>query len=297
MIAGYTSVANAKWGVMVPQPVSELQNKAQRIDEMAAYVMLLGLGLAILLSIPVSFILVNPLEQLNNAIRRIERGDSKNALNVEMSRATPIEIQALKHSFITMMNNVELKESQISNLAYFDSHTKLPNRNYFNHLSLRVLSEMAPSKSQGALVFIDFDDFKLVNDNYGHQVGDDLLFSFAKRLVDYFSIESHSHDLLPYFNTLPEVIPARLGGDEFVILIRNVNSINEIELMIQGLFKQVFSTYHCAGHIEINLTGSAGITLFSADGTQFETLMQSADMAMYEAKSKGKNRIHVVSIR
>lgn len=297
MIAGYTSVTNAKWGVMVPQPVSELQNKAQRIDEMAAYVMLLGLGLAILLSIPVSFILVNPLEQLINAIKRIEKGESKTALNVEISSASPIEIRALKHSFISMMNNIEVKENQISKLAYFDSHTELLNRNYFHHLSLRVLSEMAQSKSKGALVFIDFDDFKLVNDNYGHKVGDDLLFSFSQRLVNYFSIESKENDLLAYFNTLPDIIPARLGGDEFVILIKNIDGVKEIEEMIHGLFHQVFTTYRCDGNIEIHLTGSAGIALFSGENTQFETLMKTADMAMYEAKAKGKNRIHVAATR
>jgi diguanylate cyclase (GGDEF)-like protein len=293
MIAGYTTVANAKWGVMVPQPILELKNKAKSIDETAIYVMLLGLSLALIITIPVSFILVKPLEQLINTIRLIEQGHTKTTFNVETSSAMPIEIRELKNSFFRMMNNIEIKENEISKLAYFDSHTDLPNRNYFHYLSERALSEMTESKSNGALVFIDFDDFKLVNDNYGHKLGDDLLFLFAKRLTDYFSITSTNGDLLPYFNELTDIIPARLGGDEFVILFKNISSINEVEVKIQGLFSKVFSTYHCDSNIELNLTGSAGIAVFSADGTKYEEMMKAADMAMYEAKKKGKNRIHL----
>ncbi|MGX9416621.1 diguanylate cyclase domain-containing protein [Vibrio sp. WJH972] len=295
MIAGYTTVANAKWGVMVPQPILELENKAQNIDETAIFVMLLGLGLALLITIPVSMILIKPLEQLITTIKRIERGDSKTALNVDTSSITPVEIRDLKSSFILMMNNIEVKEREISKLAYFDGQTNLPNRNYFRQLSEQALSKMTESKSSGAFVFIDFDDFKLVNDNYGHKIGDDLLSKFAMRLSEYFSIQSDD-DLLSYFNALPDIIPARLGGDEFVILIQNISSINDVEDMIKGLFDEVFSTYSFQGNVELSLTGSAGIAIFPAHGMQVDEIMKSADMAMYKAKALGKNRIYFSSI-
>lgn len=292
MIAGYTNVANAKWGVMVPQPITELENKAQRIDDTAIYVMLLGIGLALIITIPVSFILIKPIEQLINTIKTIERGNVRPDLNLNKSNIMPVEIKELKSSFYNMMNNIEIKENEISKLAYFDGHTQLPNRNYFHQLSERVLYNMTATKASGAFIFIDFDDFKLVNDNYGHKVGDELLSLFASKLANYFSIELSSVDLLSYFDELPDIIPARLGGDEFVILIQNISSINEVENKIQGLFGQVFSTYHMHGGIELKLTGSGGISIFPAHGTNLEAIMKSADMAMYKAKSLGKNRIH-----
>ncbi len=296
MIAGYTTVANAKWGVMVPQPISELEDKAQSIDRTAIYVMLLGVGLALIITIPVSLILIKPLEQLIHTIKMVESGGLKGALGMKTTNVLPVELKELKSSFFNMMHNLDIKEKEISRLAYFDSQTELPNRNYFHQLSEHALVNMKESNSKGAFVFIDFDDFKLVNDSYGHKVGDELLFLFAKRLSAYFSIEVKEGDEQYHFDKLPDVIPARLGGDEFVILMQNILSIKDVEMKVQGLFNAVFSTYEMKSGVELNLTGSAGISIFGPNYTKLEDIMKSADMAMYEAKALGKNRLHFSSI-
>ncbi|NQZ31417.1 MAG: diguanylate cyclase [Oceanospirillaceae bacterium] len=291
MIAGYTHVANANWGVMVPQPIQELKDKAREIDRTAIFVMLLGLGLALLITIPVSFVLIKPLENLSRVIKIIERGGSKGNLEWDPSKMIPLEIRELKKSFAGMMDNIEKNKKEISKLAYFDSTTGLPNRNYFYRLSNKALDKMLKHNKKGALVFIDFDGFKTVNDTYGHRVGDELLTLFGKRLLDYLSHNNEDKEVLSFYNASPSIIPARLGGDEFVILVQNIKDRHEVELKIKQLFTAVFSTYKLYGGIELTLTGSAGVALFPEHGAQYDELLKLADMAMYDAKSAGKNRI------
>ena len=290
MIAGYTSVSNANWGVMVPQPLAELKEKAEKVDNTAIFVMLLGLGLALLITIPISFILIKPLEKLSKAIKDIKKGNDNVNLEWSLSKNIPLEIRELKSAFSSMMNNIQENKKAISHLAYIDFHTGLPNRNYFYGLSTKALEDMKSSGEKGALVFIDFDGFKLVNDTYGHRIGDDLLSSFGQRVIEYFSFtneNSFSFDL----NSLPKIIPARLGGDEFVILFRDIKDDVEIKKIIEKLFKEIFSIYNLYGDVKIKLTGSAGVAMFPKDGNSYNKLLKSADLAMYDAKAAGKNTI------
>lgn len=291
MIAGYTQVPNAGWGVMVPQPIKELENKADSIDQTAIFVMFLGLGLALLVTIPVSFILIKPLESLLSKIKLIEQGESNVNLQWNLSRLTPLEIQELKISFTNMMKNIEKNKKEISKLAYFDANTGLPNRNYFYRLSNKALDRMHKLDQKGALVFIDFDGFKAVNDTYGHRVGDELLFLFGKRLSHYLLLNNEGEQILSFTENTPSIIPARLGGDEFVILFQDIQDKNEIELKIKTLFESLFLKYALHDGVQLTLTGSAGVALYPENGLRYDELMRSADIAMYDAKSAGKNRI------
>lgn len=291
MIAGYTQVLNANWGVMVPQPIKELEHKAHAIDKTVILVMLLGLGLAFLIAIPVSFILINPLENLSKAIKLIEQGNSNVNLKWDLSNLVPLEIRELKVSFSAMMDNIEKNKKEISKLAYFDSNTSLPNRNYFYKLSTKALTDMLALNQKGALVFIDFDGFKAVNDTYGHRVGDELLCLFGEKLRNYLSIKGKALEIISPNEPLPKIIPARLGGDEFILLIQDIKNKNEVELILNSLFKQLFTKYTLFDDTEINLTGSAGIALFPQQGKKYDELMKLADLAMYEAKASGKNKI------
>lgn len=290
MIAGYTSVPGANWGVMVPQPLAELEEKAKKIDNTAVLVMLLGLGLAFLITIPISFILIKPLEKLSKVISAIKEGDKDVDLDWNLSKNIPLEIRELNSTFINMMNNIQENKKAISHLAYIDFHTGLPNRNYFYGLTNKALSDMKKSGEKGALVFIDFDGFKLVNDTYGHRIGDDLLSLFGQRVIDYFSFSnenSFSFDL----NSLAKIIPARLGGDEFVIFFRDIQDETEIKLKVEKLFIEVFSIYDLYGDVQIKLTGSAGVALFPEHADSYSKLLKLADFAMYDAKAAGKNTI------
>jgi len=292
MIAGYTHVEHANWGVMVPQPIKELEEKAYAIDQTAILVMLLGLGLAFLIAIPFSFILIKPLENLSKTIKLIEKGDPNVILKWKLSKLVPLEIRDLKTSFSNMMKNIETNKKEISKLAYFDANTNLPNRNYFYKLSNKALSDMLEKNQKGALVFIDFDDFKAVNDTYGHRVGDELLSEFGKKLSVYLSLKGQNQETTSFETPLPKIIPARLAGDEFILLIQDIKNQQEVESIVENLFIKLFCEYKLFNEIEIHLTGSAGVALFPKHGLQYDELMKLADIAMYKAKTSGKNKIH-----
>jgi GGDEF domain-containing protein len=292
MIAGYTFVENSNWGVMVPQPLNELKNKANQIDETAMYVMILGLLLALLITVPISFILIKPLEKLSEVIKSIEKGNFDIKLRFNASKFLPLEIQKLKSGFVKMMNKIQEDKKSISQLAYIDINTGLPNRNYFNELTNSLLIEMNTSNEKGALVFIDFDAFKQINDTYGHRIGDELLSLFAKRMMNHFSLFTEDGQLfLTDIKTLIKEIPARLGGDEFVILFRNIKNEEEVKKKIEELFEDIFSNYNLSEDIEIELQGSAGVAMFPKDGQKYNQLLKAADIAMYDAKAAGKDTI------
>lgn len=291
MIAGYTFVPNAGWGVMVPQPLEELRVKAEHIDETAMMVMFLGVALALLITIPISFSLIKPLESLLATIRRIENGKQAVDVDFKTSRVMPKEIREIKNSFSSMMEKIESNKSEISKLAYFDVVTELPNRRYFQLLSEQWLGKAEESDLTGALVFIDLDDFKLVNDTYGHKIGDELLSQFAVHLSRHFDIESKEVCLLEYYDELPDIIPARLGGDEFAILFKNIRSKEDVYRQVQLLFDEVFTTYSLPGGAEVDLTGSAGIAFIPEHGLEYDEIIKHADVAMYKAKLDGKNSI------
>lgn len=290
MIAGYAHVPSAGWGVMIPQPVSELEQKAQAIDATAIYVMLFGVGLALLITVPATLILTRPLDVLLNAIKTVERGEAFENLQWPICSAAPKEIHELKDSFCSMVDKINDNKKSITRLAYFDSITGLPNRVYFYKLASMALEKAGEDNSTGALVFIDFDAFKVVNDTYGHRVGDELLSLFSKNISDFFML-THEEDDLIFFDSVPDTIPARLGGDEFVLLLQNVEDEKEVETIVRNLFKQAFSEYQLYGDIVLNLTGSAGIAMFPEHGTNYSELLKNADKAMYQAKATGKNKI------
>ncbi len=291
MIAGYTFVPNAGWGVMVPQPLDELRVKAEHIDETAMLVMFLGVALALLITIPISFSLIKPLESLLATIKRIENGSQAVDVDFKTSRMMPKEIREIKNSFSSMMEKIESNKSEISKLAYFDVVTELPNRRYFQMLSEQWLDKVEEADLAGALVFIDLDDFKSVNDTYGHKIGDELLSQFAVHLSHYFAIESKDACMLEHYNELPDIIPARLGGDEFAILFKNIRSEDEVYTQVRQLFTHVFSKYRLSEDVEIDLTGSAGIAFIPEHGLEYDEIIKHADMAMYKAKLDGKNSI------
>ncbi len=291
MIAGYTFVPNAGWGVMVPQPLEELRAKAEHIDETAVLVMLFGVALALLITIPISFSLVKPLESLLTTIKRIENGSQTVDVDFKTSCVMPKEIREIKNSFSSMMEKIEINKSEISKLAYFDVVTELPNRRYFQMLSEQWLDKVKEADLAGALVFIDLDDFKLVNDTYGHKIGDELLSQFAIHLSHYFAFGSKDACMLEHYNELPDIVPARLGGDEFAILFKNIGSEDEVYAKVQQLFTHVFSKYRLSEDVEIDLTGSAGVAFIPEHGLEYDEIIKHADMAMYKAKLDGKNSI------
>lgn len=164
-------------------------------------------------------------------------------------------------------------EELIRHQANFDALTNLPNRNLFLDRLGRAMVRAKRNHNQVALMFIDLDRFKSVNDTLGHNVGDLLLQEAAVRLT-------HS---VRETDTV-----SRLGGDEFTIVLPDLTHGGDVEKIAQKALEQLAEPFHISGH-EIFVSGSIGITTFPQDGNEIESLLRNADTAMYRAKEAGRN--------
>ncbi|MYN29730.1 bifunctional diguanylate cyclase/phosphodiesterase [Duganella levis] len=167
------------------------------------------------------------------------------------------------------------KESQekLDHLAHHDPLTALPNRLLFHDRLQHALLRAARDGEQLALLFIDLDRFKNVNDTLGHHIGDELLKQVAKAL----------QDRLREGDTL-----ARLGGDEFIVLLENIENQYGASQVAEKLVQMFEEPFMVAGH-ELFVTCSVGISLFPDDAADLNMLIRNADVAMYQAKARGRN--------
>ena len=176
-------------------------------------------------------------------------------------------------------------EAEIRQLACFDSLTGLPNRAFFRTRLHQAIELAKHHARQLAVLFIDLDHFKRINDTLGHGIGDQVLQTTAERLTH--SVRScdavtrplpsdHLHDL------------ARLGGDEFTVLLADIGKGEEVAAVAARILDNLAEPLCLAGH-NLIVTPSIGIAVFPDDGEDMETLLKNADMAMYSAKSTGRN--------
>jgi len=171
-------------------------------------------------------------------------------------------------------------EEEIRRLAFFDSLTGLPNRRLLFDRLAQALSQSRRTDSAGALLLIDLDQFKTLNDTLGHDIGDALLREVARRLVDCVR-ESDS--------------VARLGGDEFVLLLEGLSSVTEesaaqTEAIAMKIFAQLQHPF-LLGERKHHTTASIGATLFNGQRDSGEDLLKQADLALYRAKDAGRNTL------
>ena len=162
-------------------------------------------------------------------------------------------------------------EERITHLAHYDALTDLPNRTLFHERLKRELSHAAPDR-QLAVLYIDIDEFKSVNDSLGHMIGDELLKSVASSLVAC----ARKTDFV-----------ARLGGDEFAIVQTGIEDIDDVMKLVSRIFGSIRSPYQCLGH-QVTTDASIGIALAPRDGTDIDQILKNADLAMYAAKAAGR---------
>lgn len=166
-----------------------------------------------------------------------------------------------------------LLEARLDTLAHFDPVTGLANRVQF-HNELPRAAERAKNQGKNlALVFLDLDDFKVINDTLGHDVGDRLLHAVGTRLVE----TMRGGDLI-----------CRLGGDEFTVIIEGVSSLRVAVEVVRKMIQNVGLVYDIEGHA-VHIKVSAGIALYPSQTEDIRDLLRFADLAMYQAKGAGKN--------
>ncbi|MDD2651711.1 MAG: EAL domain-containing protein [Sulfurimonas sp.] len=179
-------------------------------------------------------------------------------------------------NYISIVNDIsekKQKETLIHNLAYFDSLTELPNRALFQERISRKISSLKRSGKKMALFFIDMDNFKNINDTFGHFTGDRFLIEVARLM----------NALLREQDTL-----ARLGGDEFTIAVEDVESLVDIASIAQKIV-DAFDKPIKIGDKNLYTGASVGISIYPDDAKNYEELVKAADTAMYQVKEGGKN--------
>lgn len=171
-------------------------------------------------------------------------------------------------------------EEEINNLAFYDPLTHLPNRRLLLDRLEHALASSARNERYGALLFIDLDNFKNLNDTLGHDIGDLLLQQVAQRL---FTCVREGDTV------------ARLGGDEFVVVLENLSedmhkSATQTEIVGEKILTTLNQRYHLASHVH-HSTPSIGVTLFVNHQITLDELLKRADLAMYQAKAAGRNTL------
>ncbi|MDH7499951.1 MAG: EAL domain-containing protein [candidate division NC10 bacterium] len=183
------------------------------------------------------------------------------------------------------MTDRKRAEEQIVRLAYYDGLTGLPNRLMLQERLEQAIRNAKRSKKKVAVMFLDLDHFKDINDTLGHHSGDLLLQKVGDRLLTC----TRSTDTVARIGgdeRMPTV--ARMGGDEFIILLAEITTIQHIALIAQRILHALSQPFTIGSH-EIFTTPSIGITVYPLDSTDSETLLKYADTAMYQAKEKGRN--------
>ncbi|MGI9510488.1 MAG: putative bifunctional diguanylate cyclase/phosphodiesterase, partial [Geminicoccaceae bacterium] len=170
-------------------------------------------------------------------------------------------------------------EETIRYQATHDALTGLPNRALFGQQLDEALATARAGDNHLAVAFFDLDRFKLVNDGLGHNVGDDLLVAVAGRLESSIG----EHDLV-----------ARMGGDEFILILQDLKSVDDVRPKISRILEAMHPTFQIGGQ-ELHVTASIGVSLFPDDGRNADQLLKAADVALYRAKSAGRDRWQLVN--
>ncbi len=166
----------------------------------------------------------------------------------------------------------KMSEDRIRHLAHHDILTELPNRVLFMERCEHALVHARREQQQLAVLFVDLDRFKQINDSLGHPVGDQLLKQIARK----FTQASREEDTI-----------ARLGGDEFIVLIEQIDSPKDVSTVARKLLSSIDESFSVAGH-ELFISASIGISIYPDNGTDVDTLIRNADAAMYRAKEMGR---------
>ena len=172
----------------------------------------------------------------------------------------------------TAQRELEAMERIIRHQAYHDSLTCLPNRLMFREQLTKAIEDARKASDRIAVVFLDLDDFKKVNDSFGHLAGDELLQAIAARL----------QALLQ-----PTDFLARIGGDEFILFFPGVDSETHILSITEKINQVVLEPINIAGHL-VRISVSVGVAFFPDDGLDVDTLLKKSDSAMYSAKENCK---------
>jgi diguanylate cyclase (GGDEF)-like protein len=249
---------------VLQQPLAAAMEPFRRLQRQFAWISLLAVLVSVLAGVIISRGIAQPVRELADSARRIAAGD----YSTTPSDSRTHEIAELAGAFRMMRDGIATREARITELAYRDALTGLPNRTLYQD---RVEREVAAARAAGAsvaVIIMDLDHFKYVNDTLGHPIGDQLLVEVAQRLG---LVVQHPPDAV-----------ARLGGDEFAILLPDA-SAERARQVASDILEALEAPMTLSGHL-VDVRANIGIAVFPEHGEESVTLLRHADVAMYEAK-------------
>ncbi len=227
---------------------------------------LIGLILVVLGSGRLSHSIARPIAALETAAQALKDGS-----RTEVAIDSDDEIGRLAESFNQMSAGIVEREHRITHLAFHDSLTNLPNRTYFRQALDEAMSRASRSDGRIAVLCLDLDGFKGVNDTLGHPVGDALLLKVGAILLD----------------LAPDGMVSRLGGDEFAVILNGNFDDDRPRALAQRILDQLNDPLEASGHT-IATGASIGIAISPGDGRDADVLIKNADLALYRAKQDGR---------
>ena len=215
-------------------------------------------------------------DPVSNAEHRFQRNDGTWAWAMANSRRVP---NGNIEGALVDITDRKLADEQIKFLAFFDSLTGLPNRALVQDRITKALAAARRNREKIAILFLDLDRFKNINDSLGHSYGDALLQKVARRL----ELCAREEDTV-----------ARLGGDEFVIVLNSISTTADAARVAERICREISTGFEVLGQA-MNVTCSIGISLFPEHGNNVESLIKNADAAMYRSKEDGRNAFRFFS--
>jgi diguanylate cyclase (GGDEF)-like protein len=252
--------------------VSNARQLAWSIAKIVAAISLLTLLLAAF----AAHAITRPVHEMMLSVKRF--GTDRSLSPLPLLRSDEIGLlarsfHAMQLEILSQLSELQASRTALAHLAQHDPMTGLPNRRCFFERLERAIANARRSNKPLAVLFVDLDHFKQINDRFGHAVGDQVLQSVARQLSS----------ITREIDTV-----ARLGGDEFVILLEHFEQTRDILQIVQKLHERFQTSLLIDGH-ELDIHASIGVSLYPRDGISAEQLLQYADSAMYNAKNSGRN--------
>lgn len=295
MLAGVASIDRAGWGIMIPRTLEDVVGDSGFARRSAAVVFTLVMAAILLGSILVSDFISKPMERLSRQVKKFGELGEFSESEVKPGKAMPTENLELVQSFSEMVENLRITHNKMKEQAYSDSVTNLPNREAFSAIVEQNLAFMANKHMNGAMLFIDLEKFKDINDSHGHGVGDQVLRCLGARFGDVLELATGEKPSKIIASELDEVehpraCVARFGGDEFVAFVPENNGLSQLERICEQLIEAIESPVPglTAG---VKLSGHIGIASFPEHGLTCRDLVKKADIAVFHAKNNGPRRI------
>ena len=209
-----------------------------------------------------------------NILQQAEKIHAK--YSIKQYKSVLKALKKLEKEKLNLEEKVKERTIELEKLAKFDTLTHLPNRFMFKEELTLTYESALLLKSHFSLLFIDLDNFKDVNDIYGHEAGDILLQTISKRFLEVVRKEND--------------VVSRLGGDEFTIILKGIQDKKQIEKIVRKIILVANEDVKISEKIKVNVSASVGIYIFENNSDSVEEIIANADIAMYKAKQSGKNR-------